>query len=198
MKTIRRLWILPLLAALLLGACGGLLTSDQPPRQVYLLQPSPANDGDNHPAVRVSVTAVPGLDTDRILALEPDARLSPYANARWADHLPEVLGSVLQRSLEPPAANRTANSTADYAMIDLELRAFYGVRSAAGVTSSVRTELAGTLSCGGRTFDLRLSAKPRVAEERLAAVVAAHQRALDEMTDDLRDRLLAACSGRES
>jgi ABC-type uncharacterized transport system auxiliary subunit len=199
MKTSRFLWILPPLAALLLGACGSLLTSDQPPRQVYLLQPSPAAGSDAAgPAVQISVTAVPGLDTDRILALDPDARLSPYANARWADHLPEVLGSVLQRSLEPAAAagadSRAANSAARPAIVDLELRAFYGIRGTTGTTSSVRAELAGTLGCAGHTLDLRLSAASRVAEERLAAVVAAHQRALDEMTDDLRQRLHAACA----
>lgn len=198
MKTHRYPWFLLPLAALLLSACSGLLTSDQPPRQVYLLQPSPATDGDEAGTpVQIRVTAVPGLDTDHILALTPDAQLSPYANARWADHLPEVLASVLQRSLEPTAVGDTVGLGADsaprVATIDLELRAFYGIRSAGDITRSVRAELAGTLNCNDRTFELRLSAAPRVAEERLATVVAAHQQALDDITARLRDRLDAAC-----
>ena len=47
----------------------------------------------------MTVSAVPGLDTDRVLALSTDARLNQYANARWPDHLPEVLTSVMKRSL---------------------------------------------------------------------------------------------------
>lgn len=200
MNTSSLLTIVSALTALLLAACGGLLTSEQPARQVYLLQPSPSAGGSGTaPLAAITVTAVPGLDTDRILALDPDARLSPYANARWADHLPEVIASVLQRSLEPAALDSTASDSNEPTVsVELELRAFYGIRDAAGTTSSVRAELAGTAHCTGQALDLRLSSKQRVSEERLAVVVAAHQRALDEITDDLRERLRAACTGSGS
>ena len=86
----------------LLSACSGLLESGQPAKQYYMLSPvqlassSPAN-GDQ--PLTLSISAVPGLDTDRIQALGSDAALNRYANARWPDHLPEVVGSVLKRSL---------------------------------------------------------------------------------------------------
>jgi ABC-type uncharacterized transport system auxiliary subunit len=97
--------LLPALAllTLLLASCSGVMDSAQPARQYYMLVPYAGSAGTSDPStgpvLSVAVSAVPGLDSNRVQALSSDARLSPYANARWPDHLPEVLSSVIQRSL---------------------------------------------------------------------------------------------------
>jgi ABC-type uncharacterized transport system auxiliary subunit len=184
-----------------LPACGGLLTSEQPARQNYLLQPLGATgggfEGSQNATLRLGLGVIPGLDTDRIQALDPDARLIPYANARWPDRLPEVLASVLQRSLETTGQFAQVASGGRAAgtewVLDLELRAFYGIRNSAGSTESVRIALAGTLACGDGTYRLNLTDSAPVAEERLAAVVAAHQAALNAVTRDLIGQLGERC-----
>ena len=193
-----------LLCVLAVAACGGLLTSEEPARQHYLLQPLTGAGGgfeSNQAAVlRLELSVIPGLDTDRILALDPDARLVPYANARWPDHLPEVVSSVLRRSLESSGRFARVDSEAramegDWTL-QIELRAFYGIRDTAGSTGSVRVNLAGSLTCAGETSRLNVAKSAPVSEERLAAVVAAHQSALDAATRELLSQLGERC--RES
>ena len=199
MKTRYRL-IAAALAALLATACSGLFTSDQPPRQDYLLvplAPSGKSAPEGAPEITIAVNAVPGLDTSRILALESDARLNHYANARWPDNLPEVLTSLLQRSLEGSGlftrvgAPLTAGDT--YGAVFLEVRQFYGLRDSTGSTGSVRVELAGSVRCGANSLPLRLESSQGVAQERLSQVVAAHQAGLDDVTRQLIAALESAC-----
>lgn len=206
MNTRFALAVTAVLWALAAAGCSGLLTSDEPARQYYLLQPLAASgggfEGGEGAVLRLGVGVVPGLDTDRILALDPDSRLVPYANARWPDHLPEVMGSVLRRSLESTGRFARIESggrpTDGEWILDLELRAFYGIRGSAGSTGSVRVALAGTLTCGGATARLNLADAAPVAEERLAAVVAAHQAALDSITRELVDQLGERCQAGAS
>jgi ABC-type uncharacterized transport system auxiliary subunit len=195
-----------LLPLLLLTACAGVLTSEQPARQNYLLRPyeaaaaAPA-DGAAQPALLLQLDVIPGLDTDRILALGADARLNHYANARWPDHLPEVLASVLRRALESSgrfgSVEVAATGAPDAWTLALELREFYGIQDASGMTSSVRADLGGHLACGGETHALSVSESVPVAEERLATVVAAHQAALDSVTRQLLERVQALCAAAE-
>ena len=84
MKNTTRLTVLTL-AVFLLSACSGVMDSKRDARQTYLLTPA-ISAGDagavaNAPSLSLEVSVVPGLDTDRIMALSPDARLNPYANA---------------------------------------------------------------------------------------------------------------------
>lgn len=191
-----------LLPLVLLTACAGLLTSEQPARQNYLLRPYEASfapaGGAAQPDLLLHLSVIPGLDTDRILALGTDARLNHYANARWPDHLPEVLTSVLRRSLEATgrfaSVEDAATGAVDAWSLDLEVREFYGIQNTTGLTTSGRVGLAGRLSCGGQAHVLRLSESAPVAEERLAVVVAAHQVALDQVTRQLIERMRALCT----
>lgn len=192
------------LLLLLLAGCGNILTSQQPVRHNYLLSSYAAApmhaDQQAAPELTLGLAAIPGLDTDRILALGTDARLNHYANARWPDHLPEVLASVIRRSLEATgryAAVREAEpgATEGWAL-NLEVREFYGIQDASGATTAVRVALAGTLACGGATHALRLSEATPVAEERLSTVVAAHQAGLDGVTRQLIDRAHTLCAAK--
>jgi ABC-type uncharacterized transport system auxiliary subunit len=190
------------LALGLLNACSGVLTSEQPAKQYYALMPLAAPPGGTDqgpgPALSILVSAVPGLDTDRVLALGPDASLNRYANARWPDHLPEVLTSVMRRSL----VNSGRFSVVEEAghgkgewVLKLEVQQFYGIQDQAGNTSSVLVEMSGTVYCDGSLNNLKLSDSNRVTEERLAAVVSAHQTGLDHITEQLIDQLTGACTG---
>lgn len=198
---IARALLLATIPVLVLPGCSNILTSEQAARQYYLLRPLPASgvpaaDGET-PDLVLRIAVIPGLDTDRILALDPDARLAHYANARWPDHLPEVLSSVVRRSLESTGSfgrvEAARNAMGDEWAVDLELRAFYGIRNGAGSTDSVRVDLAGTVACGSQSRLLDLADSASVAEERLAAVVAAHQAALDSVTRQLIARLDEYC-----
>lgn len=197
----------PALAALLAIAvslaqgCSGLLTSEQAPKQYYLLAPlrEPVAPTTEEPSadLALQVSAIPGLDTDQLLALGVDARLQQYSNARWPDHLPEVLTSTLQRSLESSgrfasvdAADRAGN---DGWLLGLQVREFFGIRDVTGNTPSVRVALAGAIDCGGQRHRLTLSSTQAVTEQRLASVVAAHQAGLDAVTRQLIERITQSC-----
>jgi len=192
--------LIPILS-LALAACSGVLTSEQAAKQYYTLMPLAGSGSGGEPAraeLALQVSAVPGLDTDRIQALGPDARLNHYANARWPDHLPEVLTSVIRRSLSASGqfafVDAADHTTAGGWLLDLEVRQFYGLQAASGETRSAIIEIAGSLTCGTERHPVELSASAPVGAERLSAVVAAHQSALDAVTQQLLGRLVEACS----
>jgi ABC-type uncharacterized transport system auxiliary subunit len=185
----------------MLLACGGVLTSEQAAKQYYALMPySGAGTTGAAPqqSLTVSVSAIPGLDTDRILALGTDARLNRYANARWPDHLPEVLTSVLKRSMTASgrfsAVEASDRSRGGGWLLKLEVQQFYGIQNADGSTRSVRVGMAGTLACNDRTLRIDLSERKSVGAERLATIVAAHQSALDSVTRQLLGQMDELCS----
>ena len=194
---------LPALAAItmLLAACSGVMDSKQPARQYYMLTPysgaaeaaSPAQG----PELSITVSAVPGLDTDRVQALRSDARLNQYANARWPDHLPEVLTSVMQRSLMSTgrfsAVEESTRASDDGWLLALEVQQFYGIRNASGNTSAVIVEMTGSIECNDFRGSFTLSDSNPVADERLSAVVAAHQQGLDDVTRQLLDQISRTC-----
>jgi len=187
---------------MLLAACSGVMDSKQPARQYYMLTPysgaaetaSPAQG----PELSITVSAVPGLDTDRVLALRSDARLNQYANARWPDHLPEVLTSVMKRSMMSTgrfsAVEESTRASGDGWLLALEVQQFYGIRNAAGDTSAVRVEMAGSIECNGNHGTFTLSDSNQVSDERLSAVVAAHQQGLDDITRQLLEQISKTCS----
>lgn len=186
------------LLALLLTACSGVMDSAQPSKQYYLLSPvdgGGAAAAEGAPSLTLSVRAVPGLDTDRIQALGSDASLDRYANARWPDHLPEVLGSVMKRSLAASGQFSSVNEGTRGGgwLLTLEVQKFYGLRSG-GATSNVVVEMSGSIHCGDRSGQFTLSSSNPVGEERLASVVSAHQRGLNDVTLQLLERIDGACS----
>ena len=196
--------LLPALAAMtmLLAACSGVMDSKQPARQSYMLAPySGAADAASTaqvPELSMTVSAVPGLDTDRVQALSSDARLNQYANARWPDHLPEVLTSVMKRSLASTgrfsAVEESTRASGDGWLLQLEVQQFYGIRNASGDTSAVIVEMTGSIECNDLRGSFTLSDSNAVGDERLSAVVAAHQQGLDDVTRQLLDQISKTCT----
>ncbi|HKX57420.1 MAG TPA: ABC-type transport auxiliary lipoprotein family protein [Xanthomonadales bacterium] len=184
-----------------LTACTGVLESNKPAREIYLLQPpasSPQTPAPEAPKLVLSLTTVPGLDTDNIQVLSPNARLIPVANAHWPDNLPEVMSSLSRRSLVDSGAFSavTLNDLArpgDW-QLQLELQVFYGIQDSAGATNSVRMQMEGNIRCGDQGDVFRLESVENVGTDSLAALVAAHQRALDENLQDLPGRIGQICS----
>jgi ABC-type uncharacterized transport system auxiliary subunit len=200
MKKITAIMVL-LAVTVQITACSGLLTSDTAARQYYLLEPytgySGADTDEAWPELVISVSAVPGLDTDHIQALGADARLIQYANARWTDYLPEVLTSVMRRSLVSAGRFETVKTTADidtdHWKLELEVQQFYGILDAADGTSSVKVVFEGNLHCHDQEHLLQLNASKPVHEDRLAVVVSAHQQALDDTSRQLMEHITDSC-----
>lgn len=184
-----------------LTACTGVLESNKPAREIYLLQPpgskaqTPAADA---PSLVLSLITVPGLDSDDIQVLSPGARLIPVANAHWPDYLPEVMSSLSRRSLiDSGAFSRvTLNDLArpgDW-QLQLELQAFYGIQNSTGDTTSVRLQMEGSVRCDDMREVFRLESEEGVVSDSLTELVAAHQRVLDDSLRQLPGRILQACN----
>jgi len=196
--------LLPALAliTLQLAACSGVMDSAQPAKQYYMLAPyagaAGAAGSAQDPGLSMMVSAVPGLDTDQVLALSSDARLTRYANARWPDRLPEVLTSVMKRSLASSGrfseVEESSHANDDNWFLTLEVQQFYGNQSASGSTSSVIVEMTGSIECNDNHGSFTLSDTNSVGEERLSVVVAAHQRGLDDVTRQLLEQIDKTCS----
>jgi ABC-type uncharacterized transport system auxiliary subunit len=185
---------------LLVTGCG-LLESGKPARQVYLLQ-TPAvvasPSANSAPALVIAVSAVPGLDTDRILVLGDDARLNPVANAHWPDHMPEVFTSITRRYLSDSGLFSTVTQGSiarpDEWLLELEVQAFYGRQRAGGNTDGVILQLEGLLQCSGKDHVLRIARQTGASGDSLSGLVAAHQRVLDEAMQELPAEIIAACA----
>lgn len=174
-----------------LSGCSGLLESDASPMSEWWLEPAtptrPVNRGDQTLVLNLSV--VPGLDSDRVLNLGPQARLNHYAGAHWPEHLPEVLGSVLARSFEQGGwrAVRVGDRARgeDECLLDLEARAFYGRVNAEKITQRVEVRFDGGLDCGGTLQPVSARQEVAVTENRMGIIVAAFQTALDRSVEEL-------------
>lgn len=184
-----------------IAACAGILETDQPAERTYWLKPLIVQGadaaGDSMPSLVVTVRAAPGLDTDRMLILQSGARLNHYEAARWPDNVPEVLESLLRRTVE---------STGDYARVsggrgtrsadwqlELEVREFYTVAASSAGTSKVRVALSGYVNCHDTDHVISLLANVDLYDERLSVIVAAHEKALHDVSRQMVSQLSLAC-----
>lgn len=187
--------------ACLATGCSGVLESKKPARQVYLLQP-PASATTSTPtqapaALVMSVDAIPGMDTDRIMVLGRDAQLMPVANARWADYLPEVVGSLVRRTLAEtavfgPVREGSVARPGEW-LLRMELQALYGVQDSAGNTDSVKFSLEGQLTCNGSQHVIRIRETSSAAAVDIATLASAHQRVLNAGLVQLPQKITDAC-----
>ena len=194
--------VLGLLFVTTLGACTSILDSGKPARQVYLLSPpstsSTTVENDTKPALILSVSAVPGLDTDRILVLGNSALLNPVANAHWSDHIPEVFTSITRRYLSRSGQFsfvREGNiARPDQWQMDLEVQAFYGTQNASGNTDSALLEMEALVVCGDKHQVIRLKQETGARSDSLSSLVSAHQESVNIALSELLSKIQAACS----
>jgi len=180
------------------GACSGLTTSDKPAISKWWLEPhvgtSPPAVSDPTVSIALSITVVPGLDTDRILTLSNDAELGQFASARWADHLPELLTSLVERSLQGTGrfaiAPESMPSSAGNCLLELEFREFFADIGLGGKIIDVRIATQGRYECGSAgPLVFQSSVMKPVANERMSIIVAAFQQAMDQVTQDIISKL---------
>jgi len=183
-----------LILVLSLNACGGLTQSNKPAMKTWWLEPytdiTPVGSAVPDLFLSVSVTVVPGLDTDRILTLSDNAELNQYSAARWAENLPELLASLTSRTLESSgrfqvvsarAANREQSCN-----LHLDLHEFFADLNPSGQTTGVRLAVNGRYQCGSaEAVSLRVSASIPVQSNRMDVIVAAFQRAMDTVMQEI-------------
>ena len=183
-----------------------MLTSDQPPEHIYWLEAATLRLGEPPtgllPDLVVKVRAIPGLDTDRILVKGPGARLNYYAEARWPDHLPEIVTTTVRLSLESSGRFNRVSSGSQIRRVEwsleLELREFFAVVTTKGAPPQVHVKLVGHVNCGLGNAIVSAAITEPAQENRLSVIVAAFQRATDNAVISLGQQLETRCSGQQA
>lgn len=185
--------------SVLLTGCGSILTSDQPAEQVYWLEPQDLSTRSIGPAsasrLSVTLTVVPGLDTDRILVKGPGPVMSHYAGARWPDSLPDVIESLIERSLESTGLFSRVGSRSTESEIRLEVREFFAVARGDGSAPTVQVHVEGSVECHAKSGALSARATNIATANRLGAIVVAYQRTFDDVVGELAEQLQRRCDG---
>lgn len=190
-------WVL-LAVLFCLAACSGLTKSDKPAITTWWLTPytgmAVVGEAVKPEPFSVTVTAVPGLDTDKILTLSNNSELKPYSAARWVDNLPELTQSLVERSLEASgrfevvsAGSRPVPGKCELRM---ELREFYAALDSSGRSRDVMVALEGQYICGSEDAVLiHLGSSLPIDDGRMSNIVATFQRAFDDVIKDLLSQL---------
>jgi cholesterol transport system auxiliary component len=187
-----------LASSCLLFACSNLTRSDKPAVTTWWLKPysgSPAASVAEPPVqVALTVTAIPGLDSDQILTLSADAELKPYAGARWAEYLPELVTSLLGRSLEASGRfevqSEWAGAGPQRCDLQLQLTEFFAESDPGGSSAVVNVAAKGHFYCGSAA-PVAIAADASVPADgnRMNVIVAAFQQALDRVTKQILDKI---------
>jgi len=181
-----------LLTTIIATACSGLNRSDKPATTTWWLNAYGVGvdvpSSNSMTKVALTVAVVPGLDTHRILTLSDHAEMNKYAGARWTDSLPELMTSLVSRSLD--ASGRFEVVSRDKGSEDCDLyvdvQKFYARLNVTGETTGVEVAMTGRYLCdGSEPIQIRLSASEPVSDERMSVIVAAFQRAFDEVMQEL-------------
>ena len=187
-----------LILTLSMSACSGLTHSDKPATNTWWLEPytGMTQEAPSEPAplVAISITVVPGLDTDRILTLSDDAVLNQFAASRWADNLPELVTSLVSRTLEASGrfeiVSGRAGGGSESCELQLELQGFFAHLSSSGQTTDVQVAIEGRFQCeSDEPVPLNLNASIPVHDERMSVIVAAFQQAMNSVMKDLLEQL---------
>ena len=187
-----------LILALSVSACGGMTHSDKPATNTWWLEPytgmTQETPSESAPLVAISITVVPGLDTDRILTLSDDAELNQFAAARWADNLPELVTSLVGRTLEASGrfeiVSGRAGGSSEKCELRLKLQEFFALLSPSSQTTDVQVAIDGRFQCeSDEPVPLKLNASIPVHDDRMSVIVAAFQRAMDSAMKDMIEQL---------
>jgi ABC-type uncharacterized transport system auxiliary subunit len=187
------------LAMLLLctGGCSGLTQSRQAAVRIWLLKPyvlAAASPARQPTAVGVTVTVIPGLDSDHIMTLSGDSELNHFAAGRWPDNLPELTASLISRTMMESGrfevVTRRGSGVRADCNLHLLVEKFYAALGPSGNTSAVQVAMAGRYVCRGRRPDrFELSSDVAVNDPRMSGIVAAFQQAVDEVMGQLLQAL---------
>jgi len=190
-----------LLAGLLamLSGCTGFLETNAPPVQSYVLRVTPSQQSAVQPlkgTLRVSrPLAAPGLESERIVLVQSDNRLSHFEASRWAASLPEVIEALAIEKLRGAGIWNIVQGSntgfpSDYTL-QMTVRRFDADYSENPNSPTVRVALDCIVA---RRTDRELlsgfsvEAVEPVGENRLANVVEAFERATNQALETVVER----------
>jgi cholesterol transport system auxiliary component len=190
----------------ILAACSGGLRSHAPPQQSYVLRavdPPARAASVSVPRASLRVlfpTAAPGLDSEHIMLLQADRRLSYYAATRWAAALPAMVEQLTVQTFRRTGAWRAVEDSAgvwpaDY-FLQLDIRRFESDYTGGPGPPTVHVAFDCTL--GRRSGDDELVASfvaehaVTAEQNRMGAVVQAFERAADAALAEAAERAQAA------
>lgn len=187
---IARAGMLLAMALALAGCTSSLLESNAKAPDTYRLAGEALADRGGRLPLALAVArprAGPALDTDRIAVVQPDSRFDYFAGLRWSEAAPQMLQQQLVWALTADgrfeAVVAAPSRVPTDLRLDVELRRFEAVYSAAGTPPEVRVELQVSLVDTRQVRRLAsftaTGAAPAGADGR-ASVVAAFERATNE------------------
>lgn len=186
-----------------LAGCSGGLHSDTPATQVYVLRAA------SHPRsdmTRANASlhvgrplAGPGLDSDHILLVQSDHRMSYYVASRWPAPLPSVVEALATDSLRASGAWSTvqdsASSFSSEYLLQIVIRRFEADYSAPSAAPEVHVVLDCTIGRrAGREIIESFVAEgsSAAAANRLADVVSAFEEASNKALEQIAVRTAEA------
>lgn len=184
--------LVPLATLMLITGCAGGLQSNAPPSQTYILRATPAPASGDTVSTGQSlqigrVTTDPGLGSDRIVLVQTDHRMGFYAASRWAAELPDLVETLAVATLratgEWDAVYAFPNSLATDYLLQIAIRRFEADYTAGGGNPTVQVTLDCTVvrrSGRDQVASFVVQGSAPATENRLAAVVAAFERAANE------------------
>mgnify|MGYP001166025933 FL=1 len=197
-------WTGPLLAMLLAlaGCAGSLLESSAAAPETFRLAGESLSDRGERLPLAISVArpgAAPALDTDRVAVVQPDSRFDYFAGVRWSEPAPQMLQQQLVRALTADGRFEAVGGAPSRGprdlLLDIELRRFEAVYAANGGAPEVRVEMQVSLvdpRRAKRQASFLVAASSAAETNRLAAVVAAFERATSEAVRSAVDQVRAA------
>jgi ABC-type uncharacterized transport system auxiliary subunit len=186
------------LAAVLAGCSGG-LHSDAPASQVYVLRTAARPQASAKPTATASLhinrpMAAPGLESDHIVLVQPDHKMSYYIASRWPGDLSSVVESLTVDTLRTTGDWTSVQDSgsvfsSDY-MLQIVIRRFEADYSAGTVP-----EVHVVLDCivgrrSGREVigSFIAEGSATAAANRLGAVVGAFEEATNHALADIATR----------
>jgi len=203
---VRRLALsVALAAALALSGCfSGLFSSKQPPEQVYYLRApaaatTPAAVEGRAASVRVGHPIPdPGLESTRIILVQPDHRMSFYTGARWAGPVADLLETLAVQTLRSSGQWASVQDSvspfpSDF-LLQTTVRRFEADYSAGAVPDVyvVLDCIIGRREGRDVVATFVVSGKASASANRLGEVVAAFQQATAQALQALNEQTLAA------
>ena len=199
--------LIPLATLLAVSGCASGFHSSAPPAQVYVLRIT--GSGENTVAaspVDISIRvgrplAGPGLDSDHIVLVQPNHRMSHYAASRWPADLPEVVEALVVEKLRATGVWTSVQDSlspfpADY-MLRIAIRRFEADYTQGGGAPQVHVVLDCVLGRrSGREVVASFVAEGSSAatDNRLSAVVSAFEHAVNEALAIVSERTYEAAS----
>jgi len=191
------------LSGALVAACSGGLHSDSPASQVYVLRAAArVQAGMTPPSGSLHVgrpMAGPGLDSDHILLVQSDHRMSYYMASRWPAGLPSVVEALAADTLRSTGAWSTVQDSAsafssDY-LLQIVIHRFEADYSASSTAPEIHVVLDCTVGrrAGREVIDSFIAeGSSTAAANRLADVVSAFEEASNKALDQIAVRTAQA------